>query len=268
MQVDLHVTVNRDGSGVYEWKLLTSPYLQGYVQQAEAKYQNNNYEIKTIQENGSIGFVATKYVQNIAQQPLGSELGNNISLSSLLLNQMAANNDLPSLLAASSSTNFRNMLQIKPTFFTTTFLFHTNANLDKLANQSNPFAAYTQSLLKQLKMRFLLTLPIKPSESNADQVSADGKTLTWNMKPGKNNPIRVGVKLPTPLVLVVAAAKGQAKLIPHFGIFALGWILTLIALFILVIKLLRSIFRRRRPPGGGKPQTTEQTQFDENFKWD
>ena len=39
-----------------------------------------------------------------------------------------------------------------------------------------------QSMLDQIQYRFTLNLPVKPETQNADSVSSDGKSLTWDLK--------------------------------------------------------------------------------------
>ena len=42
--------------------------------------------------------------------------------------------------------------------------------------------AMVQSMLNQIQYRFTLNLPVKPETQNADSVSSDGKSLTWDLK--------------------------------------------------------------------------------------
>lgn len=51
-------------------------------------------------------------------------------------------------------------------------------------------------LLKDVELDFKLTLPIKPESSNADAVTADGKTMTWHVEPLSANHLELSVSTP------------------------------------------------------------------------
>jgi hypothetical protein len=55
------------------------------------------------------------------------------------------------------------------------------------------------SLGDLLHLKLMLTLPIAPDNHNADNVTDGGKTLTWNLKPGQDNPIFMEAEFPNPL---------------------------------------------------------------------
>jgi hypothetical protein len=242
MQMDLHITANLDGSGVYEWKFLTNSYVQRYLQQVISLFSSQGYRTKSIRENGNVGFTATKSVKNIADEPPGNVF-TTANTTLLVINQGGISD---------SNRNSHPKLKIDSQFFTTSIVFHMDGNMTKmLPNLGDVYSSYANTLLGKVKMRFLLTLPITPSEHNADKVTSNGKTLIWNLQMGKSNPILVGIKLPTPVVLVVAAANGQTGQIPNFGILTLGWSIFILALLIILIMLIRKFFGRKITPSGG-----------------
>jgi hypothetical protein len=53
-----------------------------------------------------------------------------------------------------------------------------------------------QSVLSQIRMSFMLTLPSKPRSHNATSVSKDGKTLEWKLAPDRRNAIKLDVVTP------------------------------------------------------------------------
>lgn len=86
-------------------------------------------------------------------------------------------------------------------FFTNIYRIETEINLGKLMEED----LATAPLLPDI--RFLLTLPVRPSEHNADAVSEDGKTLEWILRPGGCNRIQISASAPgTGAILLAAAA--------------------------------------------------------------
>ncbi|MEJ8306485.1 transmembrane domain-containing protein [Saccharibacillus sacchari] len=58
----------------------------------------------------------------------------------------------------------------------------------------------------EFDFRFKLTLPIKPGENNADTVSDDGRTLTWNLAATRENRIELELAVPNIQRIVIAAS--------------------------------------------------------------
>lgn len=60
-------------------------------------------------------------------------------------------------------------------------LFVKGEEMD-MGEQDPESKAMVQSMLNQIQYRFTLNLPVKPETQNADRVSSDGKSLTWDLK--------------------------------------------------------------------------------------
>ena len=60
-------------------------------------------------------------------------------------------------------------------------LFVKGEEMD-MGEQDPESKAMVQSMLNQIQYRFTLNLPVKPETQNADSVSSDGKSLTWDLK--------------------------------------------------------------------------------------
>ncbi|GIP45755.1 hypothetical protein J45TS6_42140 [Paenibacillus sp. J45TS6] len=60
-------------------------------------------------------------------------------------------------------------------------------------------------LLKDVELDFKLTLPIKPESSNADTVTADGKTMTWHVEPLSANHLELSVNTPNIQNIIITA---------------------------------------------------------------
>ena len=78
--------------------------------------------------------------------------------------------------------------------------FSQNANFD-LTGMNSSTAPY-------VAIKYTVKLPAKAKTNNADEVSKDGKTLTWNLKSGEENKIEFtatkgGIKI-LPIIIVIA----------------------------------------------------------------
>lgn len=60
----------------------------------------------------------------------------------------------------------------------------------------------------EFDFRFKLTLPIKPGENNADVVSDNGRTLTWNLAATRENRIELTLDVPNVTRIIYAASAG------------------------------------------------------------
>jgi hypothetical protein len=86
-------------------------------------------------------------------------------------------------------------VRFEKSFFTQTV--DINEEIDLRTNGADQSGALFMGLLQsQADIQLRVTLPLKPKSHNATTVSADGKTLTWNMKIGENNPIQLNVIVP------------------------------------------------------------------------
>ncbi|OWR33122.1 hypothetical protein CDO73_01030 [Saccharibacillus sp. O23] len=97
-------------------------------------------------------------------------------------------------------------------FFTKRSFVVTADSPDLIPNQSSSISGYLGSLLlgglveKEFDFDFKLTLPIKPGENNADEVSADGRTLTWHLAATRENRIELALNVPNIRNIVYAAS--------------------------------------------------------------
>ena len=49
------------------------------------------------------------------------------------------------------------------------------------------------NLIKQVDLRFVLKLPTRVAQTNAATVSEDGRTMTWVLAMGEDNPMKASV---------------------------------------------------------------------------
>lgn len=88
---------------------------------------------------------------------------------------------------ASTRVNIANFFEDEssdiPTLFTRDGEYYvSNMKFDTTGSDSFSGMEEYQSSMDLFEMKFIITLPTKPVSNNADSVSNDGKTLTWNLK--------------------------------------------------------------------------------------
>lgn len=71
-------------------------------------------------------------------------------------------------------------------------------------------AELANAMVSQVKLRFLLTLPVEPMSSNAASVADNGKTLEWVLITGENNHIYAEARVPNLTNIAMAIALGAA----------------------------------------------------------
>ncbi|MCQ4086591.1 hypothetical protein [Saccharibacillus sp. JS10] len=104
--------------------------------------------------------------------------------------------------------------------FTTTHHFLVVADPPELIpRESSSLTGFIGSKLlggfveREFDFRFKLTLPIKPGENNADVVSEDGRTLTWNLAATRENRIEMALTIPNIQRIVIAGVVGLVVVI-------------------------------------------------------
>lgn len=241
VQGNLHVTINKDGSGIYQWKVLTNARAQKYIKHISTLYSYKGYEAKFIREKGQVGFTATKPVKNIAKEPLNKEINEAIPT------KLLTNNRSKEVMVTQKTIQPIKELTINSGFWKTSLLYQTQINMQRnITNLAGPYASYLNGLINKFQFRFHLTLPIAPTKQNAHAVSKDGKTLTWNLKLGQNNPIVLGIDVSTPIVLFLAAATNQTKYVPNYWTLTIEWLFAVLAVAAFVIYSIRLLFHKRK----------------------
>ncbi|PTX61787.1 uncharacterized protein DUF3153 [Melghirimyces profundicolus] len=210
VDADMHVIVHWDGSGEYRLKMLTHPLLGRELGPLQQRIENAGYRVKKIREGSRRGWLAVKKVENIAEDPPGQDLKREFTPK----DPSASIGPLP-------GDQEQGPVKVDARTFTCLIRFRTNVDLRSIqtANQLE------QAFLDAAELNLKLTLPLKAEKHNADSVSGDGRTMTWHLKPGQNNPVFFQLKVPNPVT---------------WALIGLGVILLLI---ILTVGLIR---RRRR----------------------
>jgi hypothetical protein len=237
IDADMHITINRDGSGKYEIKVLTNPLILSQFNDFKNRLSSHGYQIRTLDEGDKQGWVAVKEVKSVIDDPPGKEFKDEANSAFRFFGNQTASlpkDDHP--LAIHSFSPIKGLgkgFKVKNGLFTTTLVYNTHVDLTRL-KQSDAYGL-DQLIFNKMNLRLILTLPVKVDQSNATQVSPDGKTLIWKIRPGEDNPIYMSVKIPNPIT---------------------WFILILMIVLLLIIALIVWMRRRKRNRNHQGPPTT------------
>lgn len=181
-----HLTVNKDGSGDFTYRMLMDPALLAFSSEGEGASNDplkemledakaSGFTTTNINENGKIGYEAKKHIDNLQES---------IKKGSLFGDQDMDKNIKPG-----------EGLTIEKGFLKTNYKLKMDFDMSDMtegdSGESEEIKAMTQSMLRSMNFNFLLTLPVEASTHNASKTEDAGKTLVWNLIPGQNNPIEM-----------------------------------------------------------------------------
>jgi len=195
VEATYHVTVNKDGSSDLNYRIGLNSGLVGLmgsengdpIDNLRKDAEKNGFSVTNFNENGLIGIIAKKHVTSLQTIPV---LGN-----------AGAKSNAPSFSVEKGL--FQNLYKI-------------NGNIDLSDMKSKPgdeFAQIGNAMISQIKINFVLTLPVKPGKNNASTTKDDGKTLVWQLVPGTNNQIQMEASVPNTTNIVLASIGGAVLLI-------------------------------------------------------
>lgn len=181
VNADVHITIHKDGSGIYQIKVLSNEWILSRLAKTKNQLREQGFQISEITNQSERGWIATKRVASVLDEPPGNSL-RTISRASAPSPAMEAGNPL-------------NGFEVQNHLFTTTIAYRNVIDLtDQIREQQ-----VNQWFLEQVDLQFHLTTPIKAKEHNAAAVQDEGKTLTWKIDPTKPTPIQVVYRIPNPL---------------------------------------------------------------------
>jgi hypothetical protein len=199
VDANFHVTINKDGSGDVNYKMLFEPMLIGLgsqggtdmVKEMEDGATKQGFTVSKLNENNKAGFEAKKHVANLSEE---MKKGN-----------MFGNENMDKTFKPGEG------LSIQKTFFKTTYKLSSDLDMSSMAGKptdDQQTKAMATAMLRSMKFDFALTLPVKATNQNAAKTEDDGKTLVWNLTPGEHNQINVTAEAwnITNIVLVGAGA--------------------------------------------------------------
>jgi len=186
IDADFHLTVNKDGSGDFDYKMLMDSKLLALatafgeegsssdpIGEMLTDAQASGFATTNINENGMVGFEAKKHIDNLQE--------------SLKEGKLFGQENMDSNIKPGEG------LIIEKGFLKTAYRFNMDFDMSDMANssagQSAQEDAMTQSMLRSMNFNFALTLPVAALTHNASKIEDEGKTLVWTLVPGQKNPI-------------------------------------------------------------------------------
>lgn len=251
----MHIKVNRDGSGVYEFQIVSNDLIVAQFDELKQKMEKNGYQITTIEEGkNKQGWKAVKEVKNIAKEPPVQELKAGVNSAIRLFQNQVAGAGHSDTLQLADSPRIQGLdkpFRMEHGLFTTKLILDTQADLTDMRQQG--LRGLDQLIYDQMNLRFILTLPVKVDDHNATHVSADGKTLTWKLRPGEENPIYMAMTIPNFIT---------------WGVFIIGGLLFLIIFLVRRSKRKKNQSPRNGTFGGPPTGNTTVTPPPDQFRWD
>ncbi|MHB1454957.1 MAG: LppM family (lipo)protein [Saccharofermentanales bacterium] len=189
IKLDIDIKVNADSSADMNITLLINDILGGVVgtdetgtsiEDIKATAEEAGFTATPQKEGDMSGYKFTRHVKNVNELSAESE-------SSI---------DIENLFGGTGSDMA--IFNIEKGLLKDTYTINLDMNLESLSMPSGEDDEFTDSLIRsmmaQMDFKFRTTLPIKTISNNASTVSPDGKTLEWQLIPGKNNTINMVFK--------------------------------------------------------------------------
>lgn len=173
----IHMKVNTSGSAEIEVTmsapraLMSLSATAGIFNNIKEDLSNDDFAIEDFEVDKQVGFTAVKKVSSVEEfSSLG--LGDDLIIS-----------DEP-------------IVTVNKHLLTNTYHIDTDLDLEKILGEE------LDATTRLADISFVLTLPVSPSEHNADGVSDNGKTLEWRLIPGSANPVKITATAPNSLLIV------------------------------------------------------------------
>jgi hypothetical protein len=181
----LQVNVNADGSGRYQFTLLTQPQALPYFAEYEALLKKQHFQLTSLRRDQRVGWIARKHVADVLHEPL------------------------PLALSTATQPGAKQAVTVDKGFYQTIIRVNYPLDLTQITEQS-PLVTLIQD---RIHLRLSVALPVAFVEQNATTISKDKKTATWQLKVGQINQLRASVMIPNPIGWIVTLAGAGILLI-------------------------------------------------------
>jgi hypothetical protein len=206
IEVDYYIKVNRDASADIEYKICFDQIFIGLMEtqgedplsQVRLSAEEKGFTVSHYSENDITGIIAKKHADTLQELPG--------------INSIWAEADIQTATIDGAGSPFK----VEPGFFFNRYLVDTTVDLSEMKEQAGEDDfGLSSAFLKKIKMRFRITLPVKPKSHNAPYVTDEGYTLGWDLLPGQVNRIMLEAAVPNlrTFALLAAAALLTAALI-------------------------------------------------------
>ncbi len=183
LEFKMHLTINPNRSAdleitlsAPELLLMMKPEnkseLEQFFEEKKEELAAEGFTISELERDDTAGFKAVKRlrsVEHLADLNLAREMG----------------------------LDGQQIFSVKKGLLTTTYYLDAALDLKDLIGEQNE----TLALLS--KMRFILTLPVRPLEHNATAISEDERTLEWALSPAESNNLQLTARAPNLVAVII-----------------------------------------------------------------
>ncbi|MFW5999374.1 MAG: LppM family (lipo)protein [Halanaerobiales bacterium] len=176
MEGSLHITVNEDKSADVVHEMGFDNFIIEMMEEdmgleeLEEEMSGEGYEVSSYEEQNVSGIRAKRSFDSMEQ-----------------LNREDFDISLPSENGKEEEMNVGNIAFTEGFFrdqYRADLIFDMREDISE-----EEFGEMSETLGEQINFDFVLTLPVRVSDHNADQVEDDGHTLRWDLKPGEKNQV-------------------------------------------------------------------------------
>lgn len=205
VEVDYYIKVNRDASADVEYKIGFDQMFIGLLElqgespldKASQSAEESGFTVSRYSDEDMSGIIARAHLDSLHDLPPMSSVWTEAALEA---NRHEDNAEIP--------------FKIEPGFFYNRYLLDTHIDLSEMkATQTGDDYGLGSAFLNKVKMRFRITLPVKPESHNASHVADNGHTLGWDLIPGQSNRIMMEAAAPNLRNIAITAAGALLMLI-------------------------------------------------------
>lgn len=209
IRLHTNITVNKDGSGQVEYIFAVNPAILEKSEEetfAELKIeaQKRGFQIEEYHTADYVGIKIAKDFEDI----------NNLKENAGVMNALYQDDQNEVLAGERMKGFFSPEIKVDKSWFYTTIKL--NGVID-LSNEeqglSSEEAMQQQLAYKMLDLALTINLPVRPVEFNADKLTNNGRTLTWQLIAGQKNEIIFKVQMYNLTNIIITAIAGLIILV-------------------------------------------------------
>ncbi len=191
--------ISRMGAADIDCKLVAVPILAKGLDSFSKDFAADGYTVNTVTDGDMKGFLAHKHYNRIGEVKDSKVL--EVFRFDKLQKVIDGGKAKDASAVPKTETTAKPMLVVEEglLFDTVTVNTHLNLQVNKEQNSKGNEQWIMANLIKQVDLRFVLKLPTRVAQTNAATVSEDGRTMTWVLAMGEDNPMEARVTYCNPL---------------------------------------------------------------------
>ena len=185
--------ISRMGAADIDCKLVAVPILAKGLDSFSKDFAADGYVVNKVTEGNMKGFLAHKHYDRIGEVKDSKvlEVFRFDKLQKAIDDGKAK--DAPAVPKTDIAPKPMLIVEEGLLFDTVTVNTHLNLQVNKEQNSKRNEQWIMENLIKQIDLRFVLKLPTRVAQTNAATVSEDGRTMTWVLAMGEDNPMQARV---------------------------------------------------------------------------